>query len=93
MARGGGQAVGRGPGAPDGHGDAGIGVEAVELRGDVELDQVALAQPPGPGDAVDRLVVDADAGGAGEAVGELGRRASAGTAEDPRGDRVELAGA
>jgi ribosome-associated protein len=77
---------------PDPHRDARVGVVAVELRGDVELDEIALAQPPGTRDAVDRLVVDADAGGAGKAVGELGRRARAGATEDPGGDGVELAG-
>ena len=64
---------------------AGVGVEAVELRGDVELDEVAAAQAPPAGDAVHRLVVDADAGRAGKAVVELRARAGAGARELPRG--------
>ena len=45
---------------PTDDGDAGVGVEAVELGRDVELDDVAAAQPPRAGHAVHRLVVDAD---------------------------------
>ena len=45
VARGGGQAVGGGPGPSDADRDTGVGIEAVELGGDVELDQIALAQP------------------------------------------------
>ena len=56
--------------AADGTVTAGVGVEAVELGGDVELDELALAQAARAGDAVDRLVVDADAGRAGEVVVE-----------------------
>ena len=44
--------------APTGDGAAGVGVEAVELGGDVELDQLALAQAARARDAVHALVVD-----------------------------------
>ena len=56
------------------------------------LRELAPAQPPRPRDPVHRLVVDADADGAGEAVDERGRRAGAVAGEDLRGERVELGG-
>ena len=77
---------------PDRHGAAGVGVEAVELGGDVELDQLALAQPAGAGDAVDALVVDGDADGPGEVVVQLRAGARAVAGEDGEGDLVELGG-
>ena len=77
---------------PTGDRAAGVGVEAVELGGDVELDQLALAQPARAGDAVDALVVDGDADGAGEVVVEPRAGAGAVAGEDLRGDLVELAG-
>ena len=69
---------------------AGVGVEAVELGGDVELDQLALAQPARAGDPVHALVVDRDADGAGEVVVEHRAGAGAVACEDLGGDRVEV---
>jgi hypothetical protein len=71
--------------------DAGVGVVAVELGRDVELDDVAVAQAARAGDAVDGLVVDADADRAGEVVGQDRAGARAVTGEDARGDVVQLA--
>ena len=60
------------------HGDRGVRHEAVQLGGHVERDQVAGQQHAVAGDAVHRLVVDADARPAGEAVDQasapIGRR-------------------
>ena len=75
---------------PTGDGAAGVGVVAVELGGDVELDQLALAQAARAGDAVHALVVDGDADRAGEVVGQRGRGAGAVGGEDAGGDVVEL---
>ena len=72
---------------------AGVGVEAVELGGDVELDELALAQAARAGDAVHALVVDRDADRAGEVVVEDRARAGAVAGEDLGGDVVQLAGA
>src|ERR1700755_1222267 len=47
-----------------------VAVVAVELRGDVELDELARPQPPRPGNPVHGLVVDGDADRAREAVHE-----------------------
>jgi hypothetical protein len=76
----------------DGDGAAGVGVEAVELGGDVELDEVAAAQDALAGDAVDGLVIDADARRAGKVVVQPRARAGACARELARGDRVELGG-
>ena len=79
-------------GGPDRHGDAGVGVEAVELGGDVELDEVAAAQAPAAGHAVHRLVVDADEDLARGVVDELRRRPRAVAREHPARDGIELGG-
>ena len=70
---------------------AGVGVEAVQLGRDVELDELPVAQAAVGRDAVDALVVDRDAGHAGEVVVELRARAGAVGGEHTRGDVVELA--
>src|SRR5439155_4379590 len=69
-----------------------VGVVAVELGGDVDLDQVPRTQSAVPRDAVDGLVVDADAVGAGEVVDEHRRRAGPEAREDGRANGVELGG-
>ena len=74
----------------DRDGAAGVGVVAVELGGDVELDQLAVAQAARARDAVDALVVDGDADRAGEVVGQRRGGAGAVGGEDPGGDVVEL---
>src|SRR4051812_204540 len=90
--RGGGEARDPRRDPADGHADRRVGVVAVELGGDVELDELARPQPPRAGDPVHRLVVDADADRAGEAVHERGRGARAVAGENARGERVELGG-
>ena len=82
----------RGTGARPAHGDrdAGVGVEPVELRRHVELDQVAVLEATASGDPVHRLVVDADAGGAGKAVVELGAGARTRALEHTLRNRVQL---
>jgi hypothetical protein len=89
---GGGQARDRRRHPADGDADRRVGVVAVELGGDVELHELAAAQPPRAGDPVHRLVVDADADRAGEAVHERRRRPRAVAGEHTRGERVELGG-
>src|SRR6202044_130451 len=64
-------------------------VEAIQLRGDIELDEIAAAQPALAGNAVDRLVVDADAIDPGEVVVELGTRARPGASEYAAADLVQ----
>jgi hypothetical protein len=78
--------------AADRHRDRGVGVEAVELGGDVELHELARAQSPGARDAVHRLVVDADADRPREPVDERGGGAGAVAGEHLRGMGVELGG-
>ena len=77
----------------DGDRRRGVAEVAVELDGDVELDQVAGLDPARPRDPVDRLVADADADRAREAVGDDRARAAAFGGDDLGGKRVELAGA
>ena len=55
------QALGGGVGRADGDRGRGVGVVAVELERDVERDELALAQHAVAGDAVDDLVVHAQA--------------------------------
>ncbi len=82
----------RGLGLADGDRAARVGVEAVELGGDVELDQLALTQPPWARDAVDGLVADRDADRAREVVVQLRPGAGAVRGEDAGGGSVELTG-
>ncbi len=77
-------------GPANGHSDARVGVEAVKLGGHVELDQVPLTQAAKARDAMDGLVVDADAGHPGEAVVDLRSRASTSPPEDAPRDRIKL---
>lgn len=65
------QARRAGAGAADRDGDARVRVEPVELCGDVKLHEVAFTKPSSAGNAMDRLVIDADAGDAPEAVLKL----------------------
>ncbi len=66
--RGGGEAGAGRLRSADRDGDARVGVVAVELGRDVDLDDVAVAQPARSRHAVDDLVVDRDADRAREAV-------------------------
>lgn len=76
------------------HGVACAGVRpiAVELRRNVDIDEIAGRQRTFGRDAVRELIIDADARRAGKAVGELGRRARAVLREHAPSDRVELRG-
>jgi hypothetical protein len=69
-----------------------VGHESVELDGDVELEQIAIAEFAGAGDAVDDFVVDADATDAGELVDEGRSGACAVFYHDVAADVVEVGG-
>ena len=49
---------------------------AVQLRGDVQRDELPIVQGPFPRDPIDDLIVDADAARGGIAVGQDRARAS-----------------
>src|ERR1700733_9158047 len=68
---GGHQAVRRRPDSPDRYRDTRVGIEPIQLRGHVQLDEIAKAKSTPAGDAVNGLVVDADAIHAGKAVIKL----------------------
>ena len=71
-------------------GDGGVGVVAVFHGGEIEFDEVAGLDGARAGNAVDDLVVDADADVAGKIVDERRRGLRAVFFKDVRGDRGEF---
>src|SRR5690606_13634941 len=75
---------------PDDDGYRRVAVPALDLGTAVDAQQIALVQHPGPGDAVDDLVVDGGAQGVLVAGHELEVGDPAATADVVLGERVEL---
>jgi len=74
----------------DRHGPRGVGVVAIQLGRDIERDQLAGANDPGPGNAVHDFLVDRDAYRGGVVVGQDRPRLRAVAGKGGRGEPVEL---
>src|SRR5699024_516358 len=76
----------------DDHRQRGVAVEPLDDRTAVDRDEVTGAQHPGPGDAVDDLLVDGDAHDGGEPLIALEVRLGAGRDDDRLRGGVDLGG-
>jgi Ni2+-binding GTPase involved in maturation of urease and hydrogenase len=74
------------------HHHGGISEVAIQLGGNIQVDQVARFHHALAGDAMGGLIVDADAGGAGEVIDQLRGRVRPIAFEDCRANRVQLGG-